>query len=100
MLGDAWQYNKADKKIEISPTEDKVEELLGRDPPTSKKDLQSVMGSLNQLAQWILSVKCYVPQMRKMTGLNNRFMWNEEINEEFVKMKQFVKDTIKLSPFS
>ena len=49
--GSIIEYNKKDNKIEISPSEEKLEEILGRDPQTSKRDLQSIMGTLNQLSQ-------------------------------------------------
>ena len=51
------KYSPANDRVQITPAEDKVEELLGRNPPKSKKELQSVLGSLNQLSQWCPSVK-------------------------------------------
>ena len=33
------KYSPSNKRIQISPSEEKVEELLGREPPKTKKDL-------------------------------------------------------------
>ena len=72
--------------IEISPNEKKIEELLGREYPKTKKELQSVLESLNQLTQWILSAKVKIPGMRKMIGANNKFNWLDELEEEIQLM--------------
>ena len=83
--------------MQITPLEDKVEELLGRNPPTSKKDLQSVLGSLNQLSQWCPTVKVKIPLMRKMCGNNNIFKASPQLEEEFNTMKSYIKKTVTLS---
>ena len=56
--GTRVKYSPSNERVQISPSEAKIEELLGRDPPKTKKDLQSILGSLNQLSQWIPQVKC------------------------------------------
>ena len=35
-----------------------------------------------------------------MTGLNSKFTWDDETEEEFMTMKRYVKDNVKLSPFN
>ena len=47
------KYSPSNKRIQISPSEEKEEELLGKEPPKTKKKLQYILGSLNQLAAWI-----------------------------------------------
>ena len=51
--GTTVKYSPENERVQISPSEAKIEELLGCDPPKTKKDLQSILGSLNQLSQWI-----------------------------------------------
>ena len=97
--GSVIEYVPEEDRIEISPSEEKVEELIGKEAPTTKKQLQSILGSLNQLAQCIPKVKCHIPGMRKMTGINNKFIWNDELEEEFSIMKQFLKKHVKLCPY-
>ena len=43
----------ANNQVQISPSTSKVEEILGRDPPKNRKDVQSIVGSVNQLAAWV-----------------------------------------------
>ena len=92
------KYSPSNKRIQISPSEEKVEELLGKEPPKTKKELQSILGSLNQLAQWIPQVKCKIPLMRKLCGANNKFETSPQLEEEFATMKRHLKKTVVLSP--
>ena len=92
------KYSPSNQRIQISPSEEKVEELLVRDPPKTKKDLQSILGSLNQLSRWIPQIKCKIPLMRKLCGANNKFETSPQLEEEFATMKRHLKKTIALTP--
>ena len=59
------KYSPSNKRVQISPSEEKVEDLLGKEPPKTKQELQSILGSLNQLTAWIPQIKCKIPLMRK-----------------------------------
>ena len=61
----------------ISPSHQKIEELIGREPPKTKKDVQYILGSLNQLSALNPTVKIRIPAMRKICGLNNKFEWKK-----------------------
>ena len=96
--GTTVKYSPANERVQISPSEAKIEELLGCDPPKTKKDLQSILGSLNQLSQWIPQVKCKIPLMHKLCGANNQFHTSPQLEEEFSTMKKYIKRTVVLSP--
>ena len=92
------RYSEANRRVQITPSEKKVEELIGRDPPKTKKELQSILGSLNQLSAWIPQIKCHISLMRKLSGGNNTFTQSEQLIEEFHLMKRYLKKTVILSP--
>ena len=94
------EYVKEENHIQISPKEEKVEELLGHDAPRTKKECQSLLGSLNQLSNWIPNIKVHIPGIRKLTGHNSVFSWNEDLDREFQLMKSYVKKNVPLSPFN
>ena len=96
--GTLIKYSKSNKRIQIFPSEEKGEELLGKDPPKTKKELQSILGSLNQLTAWIPQIKCRIPLMRKLSGANNKFEESKQLTDEFNTMKRHLKKTIVLSP--
>ena len=68
-----------------------MEEQLGKEPPKTKKELQSILGSLNQLTAWIPQVKCKIPLMRKLSGANNKFETSKQLEDEFNTMKRHMK---------
>ena len=68
--GTLIKYRELNKRIQITPSEEKVKELLGKEPPKMKKDLQSILGSLNQLTAWIPQIKFLIPLMQKLSGAN------------------------------
>ena len=71
---------------------------MGKEPPKTKKQLQSVLGSLNQLSTWMPQIKTHIPLMRKLSGGNNQFKESEQLTEEFELMKNQLKKTVTLSP--
>ena len=46
--GTRIRFSKANNRVQITPSQQKIEEL-GKEAPKTKKQLQSVLGSLNQL---------------------------------------------------
>ena len=96
--GTLIKYSESNKKVQITPNEEEVKELLGKDPPKTKKELQSILGSLNQLTAWIPQIKCRIPLMRKLSGANNIFQESKQLTDEFNLMKHHLKMTIVLLP--
>merc|ERR1711954_622255 len=62
------------------------------------EQLQSVLGSLNQLSTWLPQIKTHIPLMRKMSGRNKQFKESEQLTEEFKLMKKQLTKTVILSP--
>ena len=56
-LGYSIENIPESKRIEISLSKSTIYELLGRESPKNEKDLQSILGILNQLAQWVPIIK-------------------------------------------
>ena len=96
--GTTVKYSPANGRVHITPSEEKIEELLGQEPRKSKKYLQSILGSLNQLSQWVPSMKVKIPLMRKLCGNNNHFQSSPQLKNEFRTMKEYIKKTVVLSP--
>ena len=84
--------------VQITPSLSEVEEILGREAPKNRKEAQSIVGSINQLAAWCLNVKRNMPLLRKLTGAS-QFEWTTSHELEFVEVKRHLEDFIKLSPF-
>ena len=82
----------------ISPEDNKIEELLTAPHPKTRKQAQSLVGSLNQLAAWCPGLKRKMSKLRKLHG-SGIFKWTDLHNKELEKVKNSLRDHIKLSPF-
>merc|ERR1711954_331853 len=96
--GTKIRYSQTNNREQITPSQQKIEKLMGKEAPKTKKQLQSVLGSLNQLSTWLPQIKCHIPLMRKLSGGNNQFKESEQLTEEFELMKNQLKKTVILSP--
>merc|ERR1712112_368858 len=65
--GSKLKFSKANKRVQITPSQKKIEELMGKEPPKTKKQLQSILGSLNQLSTWMPGIKTHIPLMLKLS---------------------------------
>merc|ERR1711954_327478 len=48
--GTVIKYSQTNNRVEITPSEQKVEELMGKEAPKTNKQLQSILSFLNQLS--------------------------------------------------
>merc|ERR1711954_164669 len=92
------KFSQENNRVQITPSQQRIEELMGKKASKTKKQLQRVLGSLNQLSTWLPQIKCHIPLMRKMSGGNNQFKESEQLTEEFELMKNQLKKTVILSP--
>merc|ERR1711954_198595 len=92
------KFSQTNNRVQITPSQQKIEELMGKEPPKTKKQLQSVLGSLNQLSTWMPQIETNILLMRKLSGGNNQFKESEQLTEEFELMKNQLKKTVTLSP--
>ena len=93
------QASSRKDSVTISPEDNKIEELLATPHPKTRKQAQSLVGSLNQLAAWCPGLKRKMPKLRKVTG-SGIFKWTDMHDEELERIKHSVRDHIKLSPFN
>ena len=96
--GTMIKFSQTNNRVQITPSEQKIEELMGKEAPKTKKQLQSILGSLNQLSTWLPQIKIHIPLMRKMSGGNNVFKESDQLTEEFQLMKRHLSKTVILSP--
>merc|ERR1711954_37134 len=90
-------YSQTNNRVQRTPSEQKIEELMGKEAPKTKKQVQSILGSLNQLSTWLPQIKCRIPLMLKMSGGNNLFKESDQLTDEFHLMKKQLSKTGILS---
>merc|ERR1711873_145330 len=51
--GTVIKYSQTNNRVQITPSKQKIEELMGKEAPKTKKQLRSILGSLNQVSTWL-----------------------------------------------
>ena len=85
--------------VQIPPCPSKVEEILGKDAPKTRREAQSLVGSINQMTAWCPLKKRNTPLLRRLTGAS-KFEWTQSHQLEFVNIKKHIGKYIKLTPFN
>ncbi|XP_052485150.1 uncharacterized protein LOC105784959 [Gossypium raimondii] len=85
-----------EKEIEIDP--DKVKAIQDLPPPRTQKEVRGFLGRLNYIARFIsqLTEKC--DPIFRLLKKHNPGTWDEECEEAFNKVKQYLSNTPVLSP--
>ena len=86
------------KRVYLSPSEDKLAAFLDLKTPESKVEVQRACGMIAQLKKFCPGVMLEFPLLQSLSAHNKVFTWNEALQSEFDKMKQAMRETIKLSP--
>ena len=85
-------------RVYISPTEARLDALANIKTPKSRKDVQSIIGMINQLKSWLPEISLVTTNLRKLTSPNVRFAWSEDLNKELEEVKNRIKSRVQLSP--
>ncbi|XP_012458178.1 uncharacterized protein LOC105778970 [Gossypium raimondii] len=95
-LGKLLGFIVSKKGIEVDP--DKVKEIRDLPPPHTQKEVQGFPGRLNYFARFIsqLTEKCDLVFRRLKK--HNPGEWDEEFQRAFDKIKQYLANTLVLSP--
>ena len=80
----------------ISPKITKTEAILKLSPPTSLKQLQSFLGSINHLAKFIPNAATLTKKLKSVKIQVKKFEWKEEQSEIFESIKAAVANITKI----
>ena len=84
------------KGIEIDPNKVQVKQDLP--PPRTQKEVRSFMGRLNYIAQFISQMTAKCDPIFKMLQKYNFGEWDEECQEAFDKVKEYLTNPPVLVP--
>ncbi len=79
----------------IKPEEDKVKAIRELEPPSSKKEVRSFIGSCSYYRKFLPNFSGIAKPLIELTKKNTRFKWEERHQEAF----QFLKDSLTEIPF-
>ena len=75
--------------VQIHPCPSKVDEILGKDTSKTRREAQSLVGSINQMTAWCPFKKCNTPLLRRLTGAS-KFKRTQSHQLEFVNIKKHI----------
>ena len=95
--GDFFGFVVHKKGIEIN--QNKTKAIMEAKAPSNKKELQSLLGKINFLRRFISNLSGRTQDFSPLHHLKQgKFKWNEEHQEAFNKIKQYLMNPPILSP--
>ena len=73
----------------IEPDPKKVTAIRDMPPPTNKAELQTVLGIMTYLSEFVRNLSNVSNPMRKLLTQNNQFVWDEPQKKAFEKSNIF-----------
>ena len=82
----------------VQPSEEKVQALQSIQAPKSKQEVQSLVGFLSQLSNFMPECKTVIPNIKRLTSKYNTFKWSSVEEEEFKEVKKRLQSIIPVTP--
>jgi len=86
----------SDKGIEVDP--DKVKAIQSMPSPKTEKEVRGFLGRLNYIARFIAQLTTTCEPVFRLLRKKNPGIWNEECEEAFNKIKQYLQSPPLLVP--
>lgn len=78
---------------------ERIKTILQLDPPKSRKELQSVLGTLNYVREYIPQMSKLTDNMRRLLKKDVEWIWGEPHTADFNKLKQLLSSAPVLANF-
>ena len=76
----------------IKPNEEKVEAILRLKPPENTKELKSYLRAIQYMAKFLPKLSERTDILRKLLKRNEPWIWEEEQQKDFEKIKQMLTE--------
>ena len=83
----------------VKPCPQKVNAILKLQPPSSKQELQSFLGTVNFMATFIPNLSKKTFMMRGLMKKDVHFVWTSDMQQEFENIKQAMANAVDLTHF-
>ena len=67
--------------------------------PSTKKEVESIVGSIKQLSSWSGQTTNLTTNMRQLICKDSHFRWTGEHEKEWLKVKKMLRDLSHVTPF-
>ena len=88
-----------DEKVEILPDTEKLVKIKDFPVPKTKKKVQEFLGIVRVLDRWSNKTAAITTILNKLTCKNTAFLWTDECQEQFEKVKLEMDSLVGLIPY-
>ena len=74
----------------VGPKNKRVKAFQSLKRPTNKKEMQIFCGIVASLQNWYPSLPLNIPNLRKATAGNSKFIWTELLEQEYTTNKEIL----------
>ena len=92
-------WNSKTERPEILPDKAKVAALEAIKKPTTKKEAESIIGSIKQLSAWSKETTVLTEHMRRLIRKDEHFSWTPKHDEEWQRVKRMLRNLSRVTPF-
>ena len=85
-------------RVYLNPSDVRIEAITKIKRPENRKDVQSLLGHVNQLKSWLPEVSFTTTNLRRLTSSSTPFKWNQDLEKEFLALKDQIQKRVQLSP--
>ena len=89
-----------DDEVLINPVDSNISALLDFQSPTTKKQLQSLLGVANTLSKWIPFLADLTPGLRQLAKSRCHFRWKQDHEHELTNLRTQAQNLIPLRAFT
>lgn len=84
----------------VRPDPDRIQTIQNLKEPTKKKELQSFLGMINYLREFIPNMSELTTPLRELLKKNNLWSWSPQCQQCFVKLKETLSSLPTLCNFN
>ena len=81
------------------PTQAKISALIDLPHPTNITELRSFLGMWNQMRMYVPDLNHSIENMKSLLKKDVKFIWDEQMDKEFKKIKEILKSPLGLKPY-
>ena len=85
-------------RVYLNPSDARIDAITQIKRPENRKDVQSLLGHVNQLKSWLPEVSFTTTNLRRLTSSSTPFKWTEDLDKEFLALKDLIQKRVQLSP--
>ena len=95
MIESCRQKGDEERRVYLSPEDEKIKNFLDLQSPKSKTEIQWLCGMAAQLKSWVPRLQLIYPNIQRLTANNVLFTCSPDLEKEFQDVKKAIHEAVK-----